>query len=89
MKIAGFPDDFEQMARAGQLDTDDASSQLALVYADGNSVGTFLSEAAKHVSKRNIVPLIDQATVGALAERRPGEVRRLVAPSGAGEPGGW
>jgi len=74
MEVTGFPDDFKAMAAAGQLDRDDTATQLALIYADGNKVGTFLSEAAKAArqggrpAKADIVPAIDQATLGALAD---------------------
>ena len=62
------------MATAGQFEQDDAATQLALIYADGNKVGAFLSEAAKAAreggrpAKSDIVPALDQATLAALAD---------------------
>ena len=43
MEVTGFPDDFKAMAAAGQHHQDDTATQLALIYADGNKVGRFLS----------------------------------------------
>jgi hypothetical protein len=74
MEVTGFPDNFKAMAAAGRLDRDDTATQLALIYADGNKVGAFLSEAAQaarqggRLAKADIVPAIDQATLGALAD---------------------
>jgi len=74
MPVQGFPDNFKAMARAGQLKQDNAATQLALIYADGNKVGAFLSEAAKAArqggqpAKSDIVPALDQATLAALAD---------------------
>jgi hypothetical protein len=62
------------MAAAGQHDQDDTPTQLALIYADGNRVGAFLTEAAQHArrdgspAKADIVPALDHATVAALAD---------------------
>jgi hypothetical protein len=73
MEVTGFSDDFKAMAAAGQHVLDDTASQLALIYADGNKVGAFLSEAAESArrdgrpAKAEIVPALDQATLGALA----------------------
>src|ERR1039457_1536423 len=74
LQVKGFPDNFKTMATAGQHDQDDAATQLALIYADGNKVGAFLSEAAQYArrggspAKADIVPALDQATVSALAD---------------------
>jgi hypothetical protein len=74
MQVTGFPDNFKAMAAAGQHDKDDAATQLALIYADGNKVGAFLSEAARYArrggspAKADIVPALDHATVTALAD---------------------
>ena len=74
MEVTGFPDDFKAMAAAGQHDQDDTATQLALIYADGNKVGAFLSEAARAArqggrpAKADIVPALDQATLAALAD---------------------
>jgi hypothetical protein len=74
MIVTGFSDDFAKMAAAGERSADDASTQLALIYADGNRVGGFLSEAADAASrggkieKTEIATVIDDATVGALAD---------------------
>lgn len=56
-----FPDDFKDMAGD--------ETQIALIYADGNKVGAFLEQAAKHPkpSKDEIVRAISAATVGAVA----------------------
>ncbi len=74
MTVRGFPDDFRQLAEAGRRDRDDAATQLALIYADGNRVGAFLSEAAAHAErhgtpgKAEIVRALDTATLAALAD---------------------
>jgi len=74
MQVKGFPDNFKAMAAAGQQDQDDTASQLALIYADGNKVGAFLNGAAKaarrggRLAKAEIVPALDQATLGTLAD---------------------
>jgi hypothetical protein len=74
MPVKGFPDNFKAMAAAGQHEKDDAATQLALIYADGNKVGAFLTEAAQYArrdgspAKADIVPALDQATVTALAD---------------------
>lgn len=69
MIIGGFPDTFEELAEAGS----DAQPQLALIYADGNKVGAFLSEAAKQhtgrgPAKADIVPALEQAAINAVAD---------------------
>jgi hypothetical protein len=71
---ARFYDDFSQLAEAGRRTDDDAATQLALIYADGNRVGSFLAEAAAHArthgspAKADIVPALDGATMAALAD---------------------
>jgi hypothetical protein len=72
--VTGFSRTFAEMASAGQREQDNAATQLALIYADGNRVGGFLSKAAALASpggklrKTEIVKAIDDATVGALAD---------------------
>ena len=70
MSVTGFPDGFEELAKAGRHDPDDAATQLALIYADGNQVGAFLSAAVHQarIPKAEIVPVIDRATLAALAD---------------------
>jgi hypothetical protein len=71
MRVSDFSDTFADMARAGQRDRDDASTQLALIYADGNKVGNFLATVANiqgGPDKATIVPLIEEAALGALAQ---------------------
>jgi hypothetical protein len=89
MTVVGFPDDIQQLAEAGRVDADDTPSQVALVYADGNGVGAFLSAAASsRVPKQGIVPLIEEATMGALTDavldRFPGWTRPPVLANLAG-----
>ena len=70
MEVADFSDTFADMAAAGQRDLDDKPTQLALIYADGNKVGAFLTQAASTPGgpeKSALAPLLDQATLGALA----------------------
>lgn len=70
MEVRDFSDTFAEMAGAGQRDGDDAATQLALIYADGNRIGAFLRRAAATPGgpdKSAIAPLLDQATLGALA----------------------
>lgn len=67
--VVDFPDNMQQLADAGRIDEDDTPSQVALIYADGNAVGAFLSAAAaSNVPKQDIVPMIEAATMGALAD---------------------
>jgi len=71
MTIKGFPGTFAEMAESGGEREDNALTQLALIYADGNRVGAFLSEAAEssgRVSKTEIAKTIDEAAAGALAD---------------------
>jgi Cas10/Cmr2, second palm domain len=72
MTVQGFSDNFAKMADAGRVRDTDASTQFALIYADGNRVGAFLHEALAQpggkIDKRDIVHVIDNATVGALAD---------------------
>jgi hypothetical protein len=91
MPVKDFSDTFADMAAAGQHDRDDAATQLALIYADGNKVGAFLSRAANTPGvpdKATIAPLLDEATLGALAhavmDRYPGWSRPPVLVNLAG-----
>jgi hypothetical protein len=69
-----FPDDFRDLAEAGRQASDDAATQLALIYADGNRVGAFLSEVAAYARehgnppKSEIVRALDKATLTAVAD---------------------
>ena len=70
MEVADFSDTFADMAEAGAHDRDDKATQIALIYADGNRVGAFLSRAAEArggPDKAQLAPLLDQAALGALA----------------------
>jgi hypothetical protein len=74
LTVTAFPDDFADLAERGRADAGDASTQLGLIYADGNQVGAFLSEAAEHArrhgtpAKSDIVPALDGAVLAALAD---------------------
>lgn len=71
MTVTDFSATFADMAAAGVRDRDDAATQLALIYADGNKVGAFLSKAASIQDgprKSEIAPALDRATLGALAQ---------------------
>ena len=78
MVVKGFHDDFAQLAEAGRRDSDDAATQIALIYADGNRVGAFLDEAATYarthgtLAKADIVRALDTATLAALADATEG-----------------
>jgi hypothetical protein len=71
---AEFAGKFADLAEAGQTSKDDASTQIALIYADGNKVGAFLGALAENAGrpgvpgKSEIAKMIDEATVGALAD---------------------
>jgi hypothetical protein len=86
MPVSRFSDHFAAMAEAGQTRADDVSSQLALISADGNRVGAFLHEAVQHaggrrgIDKREIVRVISDATVGALADAVAGRFRDWPRP---------
>ena len=70
MEVADFSDTFADMAAAGERDRDDKATQLALIYADGNRVGAFLTRAANTPGgpdKTELARLLDQAALGALA----------------------
>lgn len=91
MPVRDFSDTFADMSAAGQRDRDDAATQLALIYADGNRVGAFISRAANTPGgpdKAAIAPLLDQAGLGALAQavmdRYPGWSRPPVLVNLAG-----
>lgn len=71
MDVADFSDTFADMSAAGERDPDDTATQLALIYADGNRVGAFLTRAANipgGPGKAELAPLLDRATLGALAQ---------------------
>jgi len=74
MRVIEFPGEFRELAKSGTRDGDDAATQLGLVYADGNRVGAFLTEAARCARERGtpakaeIVPALDGAAVAALAD---------------------
>ncbi len=91
MPVEDFTDAFADTAAAGQRDRDDAATQLALIYADGNRVGAFISRAAGTPGgpdKATIAPLLDEAALGALAhavmDRYPGCPRPPVLVNLAG-----
>jgi hypothetical protein len=59
----------EELAVAGRISADDKPTQVALIFADGNSVGAFLKDAVKAgIAKEDIAPALEAATIGALAE---------------------
>lgn len=71
MPVTGFSDSFAEMASAGRRDRDDTPSQIALIYADGNRVGAFLSRAAAASGgpkKSEIAPMLEKAALGALVQ---------------------
>jgi len=83
MRVSDFSATFADLAAAGERDRDDASTQLALIYADGNKVGAFLSRAAGTPGgpdKAKIAPLLDQAVLGALAQAVIGRFRGWQEP---------
>lgn len=71
--VVGFSDDFYQLATAGKHSSDGAATQLALIFADGNKVGDFLTKVSGWVdrhgspNKSEIARAIDDATRRALA----------------------
>ncbi|MBO0803836.1 MAG: hypothetical protein J2P25_12280 [Nocardiopsaceae bacterium] len=92
MPVRDFSDTFAELAEAGRREEDHASpSQVALIYADGNRVGAFLTKAASAKNgppKSEIAPAIEQAAIGALAQavksRFPGRDEPPVLPHLAG-----
>lgn len=89
--VTGFSDNFAEMAAAGRRERDDTPSQVALIYADGNKVGAFLSKAASAPNgpkKSEIAPALVEAAIGALAQavknRFPGQDQPSVLPHLAG-----
>lgn len=72
-RFEGFTDVFPELAAEGRDRADDAASQLALVYADGNRVGAFLAGLAQgagneRVFRPDVVRALDETTVEALAD---------------------
>jgi hypothetical protein len=70
MMVTGFSDNFAEMAESGRRGRDDTASQIAVIYADGNRVGAFLSQAAAAKDgpkKSEIAHAIDDTVLGALA----------------------
>ena len=97
LRVLGPPaqdlaDDFAQLAEGGRSRRDDAPTQVALVYADGNRVGDFLGQVSKlrgsKAGTREIARQIDEAAMGALADavrdRFPGWKRPTVIAHLAG-----
>lgn len=86
VKVVDFQDDFTKLALSGAGDTSTVPTHLALIYADGNRVGDFMSAAAKAgADKSEIVPALDLATRGALADAvvkimSPGKARPPMLP---------
>ncbi len=74
MTVAGFPDNFAELALLGRRDADDTPTQLGLIYADSNRVGAFLGAAAAQArahgspAKSEIVTAVDNAVLAALAD---------------------
>lgn len=95
-----FPNDFTDLATRGRRATDDAPTQLALVYADGNRIGDLLhrlieaqrtSEQAQRLVKADIAAAIDEASKGAIVDAVrgtfiDGELVVRPATDEAGEP---
>ncbi len=83
--LARFPDDFATLAGWGRVAVDDAPTQLALIYADGDRVGAALkiliaaqeaSPGAVTLSKRILAEVIDAATKAAIVDAADGAFRR-------------
>lgn len=71
MPVKGFSDTFAELAEGGRRDEDNVPSQVALIYADGNRVGAFLTKAARARNgppKSEIAPALEKAAFGALAQ---------------------
>lgn len=75
--VLDFPDDFTELAKRGIQADDDAATQLALVYADGNRIGDVIhglidaqagSKQARGLVKADIAAAIDGATKGAIVD---------------------
>lgn len=92
METIGLADDFAEVAEGGRFRKDDAATQMALIYADGNRVGDFIRRVAadrrSRIPKNEIAQVIDDATIGALADavagRFPGWKRPKVIAHIAG-----
>ncbi|MEI2776356.1 MAG: hypothetical protein V9G19_10380 [Tetrasphaera sp.] len=77
-----FPNDFTDLAKRGRRAVDDAPTQLALIYADGNRIGDLLhrlieaqkssdqttTNQARRLVKADIAAAIDEASKGAIVE---------------------
>ena len=63
-----FPDDFRDLATALRTREDDADTQLALIYADGNRLGALLGRLADddRVRKADVAVAVDGAVDAAL-----------------------
>lgn len=86
LDVVGFRDDFAKLALAGSEKESTAPTHLALIYADGNRVGDFVSAAAKAtVAKSEIAPALQRATLDALADAvvmimKPGDTHLPMLP---------
>lgn len=70
LPVQDFADSFDEVAEGGRREENDAPTQVALIYADGNGVGAFISRAASVKNgprKSEIAPVLEQAAIGALA----------------------
>lgn len=70
MPVKGFAGSLDEVAEGGRRKADDAATQVALIYADGNGVGAFLSRAASAKNgppKSEIALVLERAAIGALA----------------------
>lgn len=64
---AKSPQDLKGLSKLGLVKSGDTATRLAVVYADGNAVGEFVSTALKSgADKRQISKVIDEATVAAM-----------------------
>lgn len=72
-----FPNDFSDLAARGRRAGDDASTQLALIYADGNRIGDLLhglisaqakSAQARALVKADIAVAIDEASKASIVD---------------------
>jgi hypothetical protein len=95
LSVVGFWDDFRALAEAASDRIDNASTQLALICADGNRVGryldrfTVLARKTPRLRTGEVVKAIDTATKQALADAvrscpKMTTKRPLIAPHYAG-----